>query len=382
MPTATPARIKYNIVSSDGTEVPKDIRFHTVIFEDHEATSEVTKFPVQTGFEISNHAIRKNRRVTISAVISNTLLAGAKTAYEYSSNNSKTIFEDLKDLVNNKIKCNVTTNLGEYTSVIFTKFKTKQLAGMTDAMQLIIAGEELQVSDAANGTTPALVSFVGITDDQREAVAIELRAAGIDVDADAKLSQATISLGADFSIANATTTLEAVTTTYICTGLDVVTGAYNYEVHTSDLGIFPPDLDELVASVVPEDLGTDLAAGLSEVGNCIANGSTSIILKAVDAEINTAMGELKKSIYGAHYGIMSMVDSEIGQSLIGMTTGCVVRGITGFDSELPYQPGESLPRSDQIIDGAIKFGKKKLDTAKITTNGIPIVDTILTLVEK
>lgn len=379
MATATPARIKYKLDSADGTEIEKDIRFHTVLFEDHEATSEVTKFPVQTGFEVSNHAIRKNRRVTISAVITNTLLKGAKTAYKYSSNNSKTIFADLKDLVNNKVKCDVTTNLGIYTPVIFTKFTTKQVAGMVDAIQIMISGEELQVSDAANGTTPAVVNFLEVSEEKRESLAIEVRAAGIDVSDTAKLSSAVVNLGSDFSIANLTTTLEAVSTTYLCTGLDPVTGGYSYEVHTTDINLFPPTLDELVGSDT-NDL-SDLIAGVSEVGNCIANGSKNIIIKAASKEITTAMGELKKSIYGAYYGTMNMVDSEVGQALIGMTTGCVIRGVTQYDETISYKPGESLPTADQILNGARKLGKKALDNANITASGIPTVEAIFTLIE-
>ncbi len=60
-------------IEYDGDMSP--LRFHSVITESHQATAEVTKFPVQTGAEVSNHVIRKNRNVSIEGVVSRTTMA-------------------------------------------------------------------------------------------------------------------------------------------------------------------------------------------------------------------------------------------------------------------------------------------------------------------
>ena len=367
----TPARITYYI-----GEDKQDLRFHAVISEAHQATSEVTKFPVQTGFQISNHAIRKNRVITIEAVISNRLIEGSETAYLYSSsNNSKTIFNTLRDLVNLRIKTTVLTNLGVYTPVLFTSFKTKQAAGLVDSMKVILTGEELQVSNAINGTAPTPISWIPFTPNQREAIIDKLNDLGYKFARSQGLLYSTVNLGTDFSIPNTNDLGQTFTTTYIATGHDPTTDTYDYEVHTTDTDLYKNPEDE-VAGVAEDVLPVDQSAGAKRVTSCIRNGFTDILEDAAIEYLDTATGELKKTLRGALYGTMAMSNNDVGQKLIGLTAGCAIRGITGFEGDNPYLPGEALPTSEQILTGAKRVGAS-LQSGNLTAKGIPITETTL-----
>ncbi len=373
MANVTPARISYFV-----GDTFQSIRFHTVISEAHEASSEITKFPVQKGFQISNHAIRHNRKVVIEALITNTLLADSTTAYQYSStDNNKTIFQSLRDLVNLRIKCTVITNLSEYTPVLFNSFKTKQMAGMVDTMKLTLIGEELQISNAINGAAPTPVSWVVVLGPDRVTAVDQLAAIDINVPKTARISKAFVRLGGDFSIRNVNALRQTRTTVYICNGFDPTTGAYNYDVHTSDTDLYkdPEELKDELDDTVVEAI--EDSAGPIGVPNCLVEGVTKIATEQVEELLDTAAGKLKKSLRGAYYSTMAMVDSDVGQELIGLSAGCVIRGVTGHSSEYPYQPEESLPTTDQIMEGAKRVGTI-LSGPDTTAKGIPTVETELT----
>jgi hypothetical protein len=379
MAKTTPARITYML--GDNEQV---IRFHTVISEEHHASSEVTKFPVQTGFQISNHAIRHNRKVSIEAVISNMLVDGGKTSYQYSTtDNSKTIFKALNDLVNLKISTTVLTNLGIYTPVIFTNFKTKQQAGMVDSMKIILSGEEIQESTALNSVSPTPLSWRTLSVDEAIARAEDLRDAGIEISESAAskpgfFEEANYEMGSDFSIEGVDVLGAPTLTTYINKGVDIVTGDFTYEIHASDIALYIPP-DNFVVASLTDVVANKVKAGIKNAVGCIVKGGKDILIDAADDYVNTAMGKLKKSIYGAVYGVTNLTSNPIGQALLGMSTGCIIRGATGFADTFPYKPGESLPSSTDIVDGAIGYGKKKLVSgAKVTAAGIVTVPTILT----
>lgn len=372
MAKLTPARITYFLGDAE-----QDIRFHSVIAEGHQATSEITKYPVQTGFQVSNHAIRHNRKVTIEAIITNTLLEGGKTSYQYSlSDNSKTVFNALRDLVNLKIQTRVLTNLGEYNPVVFTSFKTKQVAGMVDAMKLVLVGEELQVSDAINGTAPSPVSWRTLTGAEVDARKDDLVAAGVVMCEGATLEEATINMGEDFSIENFTSVGTAISTTYENIGIDPTTGAYAYAVHTTDIDLFA-EAGSLVEDSPVSGVAGKIRAGVNAASDCIVGGATTIAADAAVETVETAMGKLKRSAYGAFYEVTHMTNSDIGQDMIGMSAGCVVRGITGNTSPFPYQPGESLPSATDVINGAVNFGKSLTGTGN-TTEGVTTASSTLT----
>ena len=353
------------------------IRFHAVIHEDHTVVADITKYPVQTGFEISNNVIRRNRKVNIKALITNTPLAGAKNAYEYSTNNAKTVFETLQSLVQSAEPCEVLTNLGIYNPVIFTKFQTQQKLGMIDGIEINLEGQEVQVADTVRGTVPKVLSFSLLSASEADARANVLRNTGIDVCDCFELSEAKMKTGEDFKIEGKNEFGQTITTTYIGTGLDPVTGEQGYDIHTSDTKMYSPGG---IAAAAGGSSLIDASSGWSTVGNCLVDTALDAATGVVADLIDTAMGKLKKSLYGALYDATHITENKVGQHLIHGGVGCMVRGITQFaaDNEFPYAPGEALPSSDKIIDGGKKLGKKLFpgDKEKAAAAGVSDSDTI------
>ena len=364
----TPAYITYT--PDGGTEV--ELRFHAVMAEEHAASSTITKFPVQTGFEISNNSIRRNRVVKITGVISNTILDGTTNDYMYSdTNNTKTVFETLEGLVNFAQRCTVTTNLGEYYPVVFTSFNTKQLPGMIDAMQFTIAGDEIQLADTVTGSAPKLLSFSILKGVEKDNRIIELKAAGISACPNAVVSEASLTIGQDFIIEGLDTAGNPVTSTYLATAQDAATGTTCYNMHTS-----ATDLFEDTSNLTQEALGepgvlSSIASGFQDAGNCIVDAAIETGVEAATDFLETEVGKLKQSLYGALYSTMGITDNEYGQELIHAGVGCIVRAGTGVTSQFPYQPGEALPSVDSIMDSTADYvgGLAGIDINK-ATNGL------------
>jgi len=145
--STTPASIQY---LSEGDAI-NSITFHAVISEGHKASTQVTKFPVQSGFQVSSHAIRQNRIVALEGVISDIVMKGSRNSVMYSDiSNSVRVFDVLNQLLRDRIACKVVTNLGVYDPVIFTSFGTKQDKNNISVMHFSLSGEELQTFESNN----------------------------------------------------------------------------------------------------------------------------------------------------------------------------------------------------------------------------------------
>jgi len=157
-----PTRVRY-----EERGIPRELRFHAVLEESHETNTQVTKFPVQEGFEVSNHAIRLNRKLLLTVMFSNVVTDWTSTVSipfmnntydtEFSNNNIRSAFEQLKWLVQSATLCDIDTNLGSYSNVVFTGVSTSSSAGRMDSMEVKLQGEELQVISSLNNTTPTEV---------------------------------------------------------------------------------------------------------------------------------------------------------------------------------------------------------------------------------
>lgn len=66
----------YDTGDNTGPPVLKFIAFAATMEENHQGQATVSKYPVQKGFEVSNHMIRHNRIVNIRAYIPETLIGG------------------------------------------------------------------------------------------------------------------------------------------------------------------------------------------------------------------------------------------------------------------------------------------------------------------
>lgn len=372
MAKVTPAHIIY---APEGRE-KQVIDFHAVTVEDHQASAQITKYPVQTGYHVSNHSIRQNRVVTIEAVISNLRLANLITTSgevtgldggivegtgiitqssgdtEYGADSQREVFAALEALVNSGTECQVVTNLDIYEPVVFTKFKTKQVQGMVDSMKFTITGEEIIKIDAQNTAAPTPLTFEVVVGPEREVQVNEMKALGYQVGLCDEVSVATHRVGEDFVIDGVDTAGQAVKTTYIYIGRDPVSGDPMYEIHVSESAVQVSSNEAVDPKNNPcQKVGDGLLGGISQVADCLVEEGTDILVEALEDEIDTAMGKLKQSLYGVFYDITK--GSDIGSSMLKAGVGCVVRTITGGGNEdVPYRPGESLPTTDDIITGA------------------------------
>lgn len=375
MPTPTPAMIKYK--SAEG--IDQELRFHTVISEDHEAHSEITKFPVQTGFSVSNHAIRKNRKVIITGVISNTLIAGSKTAYQYSLNNQATVFRSMIDLVNNATLCEVVTNLSVYNPVVFNKFKTKQSAGKVDSMEFTITGEEIQVKSTLNRTAPKLLNFKLVSDASYPARIVELEKQGYDVSkqyvpdtADENagnyivarkyhIEESTTELGTDFIIESKDIKGKTKATTYLYKGYDPVTQTYKYDVHIEDHGIVKSTATQI-------NLFALVGKAASTTSACLVDGSLDAAIDISEDLVSTTMGDLRESVYGFRRELVKLGGGQLGQTLVGLGVDCAIAGLEdGFDSFADeVLPGSAiasavgLPTTQAIINQLTVYGQEEV----------------------
>jgi hypothetical protein len=363
----TKAQISYDV---DG--VTSLLRFHTVIAEDHEVSSEVTKYPVQTGFDVSSHVIKKNRRVSITGIISNVILTTAKENYIYNdTNNSRAMFLLLESLVKSGVRCKVSTNLDVYDDVVFTKFKTKQGAGTMDSLHFTISGEEVRTVDSEGTTVPTPVIFEPVSEEARIAKVEELLSYGIVVAEGAQISEATVDMYQSFSIEGTNFAGFAVKTTYELIGVDETTGSHNFKVHTDDT--------DLIAGAASNALNMfsllDDVPALSVATACLLDGVVGIANKEIDDAIDTAFGKLESSIHGALVKTFNLLsgDDGVGQQLVNLALECVIAGgfgALGLVDADDFQKND-LKTVDDIITGAVKQGDKSVNsTVQLTAPNV------------
>jgi len=362
MSTPNKAYIKFKLDDADTDFI--EIRFHSVIFEDHEVTNKITKFPVQSGFNISNHSIRENRKVSLSAMVTNTQMLSSNEFHEYSSqNNARTMHEMLTTLVREAISCTVVTNLDTYAPVIFNKFKTKQEAGMTDAMSFVLSGEEVQLASTVNKTSISAAIFEPVPDSERAAKIEELRQAGYDVPAEARLSTAEVDLATGFQLDTQLPAGLPAKMTYDPVGFDPSSSEHSFECSISEDGTITDT--ETGATLIGGDLNARIQNGANVLGACLVESGVDLITEEVDAAVTTALGDLKKNIYGGLYEILGVNgDRSFGQRLLGIGLDCFICGATaayetdasGFATITEEDFDTDLPTVDDALDGAASHG--------------------------
>lgn len=340
----------------------ENVRFHAVISESHQATSEITKYPTQLGYEVSNTAIRKNNVVILEGIVTNTVLKDQDPDDFNSTDNSKLMFLILQSLVNNGVPCKVVTNLGVYDRVVFDKFRTKQAAGSMDSLKFTLSGQQIQTGGSANKAAPKRIEFTKLVDEKLQAKVDELTDAGFKIPTNADISTAIVDLGSDFIVATENAVGDLIDTTYISQGYDAVTDSFKYLVHTDAVQMFLPDDGEFDYFSLIGDL-VDVSAGVTEAAACLSSGGTRLVGNAVDDYTETAMGELTNSIYGVKFQAMSFLSSgdpvdgkNFGQSLIGLGVDCIVAGGSEAVSGAEKVLNSSLPPVSEMLSGAAKVG--------------------------
>lgn len=344
------------------------LRFHSVIAEEHEITSEVTKYPAMTGFDVSTHTIKKNRKLTIQGVVSNHLIVGSQEFHQYGGKNTSIMFDTLKELVRRSTPCEVLTNLGTYTPVIFTRFRTKQQAGMTDAMDFTLIGEEIQLGNALNSTAPNLLVFTPLSASKREARADELKSAGLDVPEDAELSECKVDMNESFQVETKDDNGETSITTYEKSAYSPSTKSYSHTVHTTNTKVAKPTTSNSfnwfalmqgapITSVLPN---IDLLAGAETAGACLVDGLAGLATDTLNEMTETTLGELKKTIYGAAYEVFGVNGNRsTGQVLLSIGVDCLVAGAIGSVNPTLNADdfsSNSVPTVESILEGAAATG--------------------------
>lgn len=134
-------------VLDESGKVKGELVFDSIVSEAHEVSNKVTEFPVDTGFVVSDHVIRKNRVLTMDIVSVRHAMEGRQrdgmTAGKH--NKIKEDFDLLNEMVQKGLRCNVVTILGAYTNCVVVKFKTKQDVSTSTIMQAVIVLKEMNV---------------------------------------------------------------------------------------------------------------------------------------------------------------------------------------------------------------------------------------------
>ena len=360
------ASITYStgINAETGESIDNVLRFHTVIAEQHNTSAEVTKFPVASQKFVSNHTIRKNRKISITGMVSNHVVIGQGEMHQYGQDNTKIIFAELKRLIQEGVPCEVNTNLGIYSPVIFTNFQTKQEAGMTDAMKFVLSGEEIILGRSVNATTPAVLIFKPLDEEAKQAKVYELLQAGIEVDPSAEISEAEFDPNKSFVLRTKADNGNTIDVTYERQGYDSTTKKYSHLVHTSDTDVVGAEVEDIVAAA--DDAQTALPKvgqpkGVEIATACITDHGVDFIQELADENFQTSLGKLKKSAYGAKYKVLGVNgDRSFGQRLLGLGVDCFVVGAVGvITGEVPGEDYEKgMPTVEDILDGAASKGNE------------------------
>ena len=378
MSTVTPASIVYT--PSDGEEVVID--FHAVMIEDHATQATITKYPVQEGFHVSNHSIRNNRIVNITAMISNMRFSDAKGLEAkdegYGKNATQTVKEIFDGLIFSGQECKVITNLGVYNPVVFSRFKTTQKSGMVDSMELTITGEEIIKVNTDAYNAPKVVTFTEIFGASRAALVEELKEAGIEVGECDKLSQGSVESDESFIINAVDAAGKAVSTVFEFLGNDPVTRSVSYA--QSVVGVEVIDTSSSTATNSPCTTA-DPKSAMAQIGGCLLNEFDDIVSETTEDLINTALGSLTKTIRGVFYDTVTM-DSGFGQTLATAGLGCIIRGVSGdTESTGTYIASESLPTATDILNGDLFGTPRTMTLTKLecdcSDKTKPVVDTSL-----
>ena len=98
-------------VLDESGKIKGELVFDSIVSEAHEVSNKVTEFPVDTGFVVSDHVIRKNRVLTMDIVSVRHAMEGRQrgglTAGKH--NKIKEDFDLLNEMVQKGLRCNVVT---------------------------------------------------------------------------------------------------------------------------------------------------------------------------------------------------------------------------------------------------------------------------------
>ena len=169
------AKAMESLVTTDAPESFNSFKFDAMVSEEHDAQSTVTKFPVSSGFLVSDHIIKHNRVLKLTAVASNMQnsamwtasvqglsvatgaifnnpitpilgsAAGAVASAFETSNRIQSTYELFNGFRANGTKLYISTIVGPYLNCVVTGIRTKTDKMTSAILAVEITVEELQV---------------------------------------------------------------------------------------------------------------------------------------------------------------------------------------------------------------------------------------------
>lgn len=174
-----------DVLSSSPPERFNTFKFDAMVEEAHSAETIVTKFPVSSGFVVSDHAINQNRRLKLTAVAVNMqnsamwmlsaqgvsvisgaifsnpiipiiggLAGGVASAFE-TENRIQSTYDLFNNLRTTATKLYISTILGPYLNCVITRVTAKHDRFTSAMLAVEIELEELQVIKADQDTEDA-----------------------------------------------------------------------------------------------------------------------------------------------------------------------------------------------------------------------------------
>lgn len=169
------AKAMESLVTTDAPESFNSFKFDAMVSEEHDAQATVTKFPVSSGFLVSDHVIKQNRVLKLTAVASNMQnsamwtasiqglsvatgaifnnpiipilgsAAGAVASAFETSNRIQSTYELFNNFRVSGTKLYISTIVGPYLNCVVTGIRTKTDKMTSAILAVEITVEELQV---------------------------------------------------------------------------------------------------------------------------------------------------------------------------------------------------------------------------------------------
>jgi hypothetical protein len=369
------------------------LRFHSVLAEEHQVTAEVTKYPTQSRTMVTNHSIRKNRVITIKALVSDFPMAGqieGQSSYSTESTikNSRAVYQELSRLIREGVPCTVMTNFGEYSPVLFTKLKTATKEGVSDMLDFVLVGEEIQIGDGVNSTTPTEIKFTEVPAANKQAEYDNLKKLGYDpppIDS-VSISKGEVNHNSDYSMQTTGTTGKPNKVTMRTDGGSVEDKSITHKQSTNEWKFYETaapggNINYMVLALDEEDAlasfeeitltstflgdgildsipgGESFKAGAMTASACLQNAAIGLVNDLVDDAINTAFGVLSSFLNDAVMGIVKAVE---GNPLLQIGLDCFIAGAYGAAGVLDeddFQDNQ-LYNEDDIMKKARAKGRQ------------------------
>jgi hypothetical protein len=137
--------------------------FDATISESHNAKVELTRFPVEHGADITDHAVIEPKELTIVAwvtdsplnqSITNEIIESASGLFGQSNNifpitRSSAVFNRLMSVLDSRAPLIIQTGLKQYSNMIMTGFSVSQDASTSKALPMVINLREVRIVKTA-----------------------------------------------------------------------------------------------------------------------------------------------------------------------------------------------------------------------------------------